>query len=250
MNEFSRLINSHKCVLEKAPCIAPWYFTESQPKLFREGVLLKWNLTEKIDAKYVGTLTLQGVDGPCLGLLKIYTYLLPGPENDSFLVWSRQHSMIGPRKIDISLYETSQLQPIENFQDSVLALRDNKDVTFRFNSKRSATISFATSYDGGHDFRFPKEFKAFEDFCVVDEIPGIYGSCDNNGHTTCIIRFCPRADRVIVYPQDWFNKSEPDIGYVWITRAAINRRTGRIHGQGIRINDFVLDKTNRNRKRW
>ena len=49
--------------------------------------------------------------------------------------------------------------------------------------------------------------------------------------------------RIEVYPQDWFNQANLDYGYQWVTRIARDPTTGRIHGEGIRIDPFVLDAT-------
>jgi hypothetical protein len=49
--------------------------------------------------------------------------------------------------------------------------------------------------------------------------------------------------RYSLYPQDWFNSSNLDFGYQWVTRVVRNAETGRVHGEGFRIEPFVLDET-------
>jgi hypothetical protein len=51
--------------------------------------------------------------------------------------------------------------------------------------------------------------------------------------------------RIEVYPQDWFNRANLDYGYQWVTRVAREPATGRIVGEGFRIEPFVLDATYR-----
>jgi hypothetical protein len=53
----------------------------------------------------------------------------------------------------------------------------------------------------------------------------------------------PSQSTYRLYPQDWYNRLETDFGYQWVTRIARDPRTGRIHGDGIRIGAFVLDET-------
>jgi hypothetical protein len=55
----------------------------------------------------------------------------------------------------------------------------------------------------------------------------------------------PAHGRIEVYPQDWFNKAKLDYAYQWVTRVAREPTTGRIQGEGIRIDPFVLDATYR-----
>jgi hypothetical protein len=58
----------------------------------------------------------------------------------------------------------------------------------------------------------------------------------------------PESGWVFNYPQDWFNKSNCDFDYQWITRAIRDPKTNLIHGQGIRLSDFVLDESNRQQR--
>jgi hypothetical protein len=48
------------------------------------------------------------------------------------------------------------------------------------------------------------------------------------------------------FPQDWFNHGGLDYTYQGVTRVARDPATGRIHGEGVRIDTFVLDDTLRN----
>jgi hypothetical protein len=79
------------------------------------------------------------------------------------------------------------------------------------------------------------------------EIPELYKNGNPQWHNTSILLLKPSDDKIFFYPQDWFNKSDADFGYQWITRAIKNTETGLIHGQGIRISNFILDETNRQR---
>ncbi|MHA4812120.1 hypothetical protein ACX0G9_28760 [Flavitalea flava] len=46
---------------------------------------------------------------------------------------------------------------------------------------------------------------------------------------------------------DWFNKSDADFGYVWPTRIARSKIDNRFYGQGIRMGNFILDPTGKQR---
>lgn len=233
-------------IFEKAPYLSPWYFKESRPLLRRNGVKLKWNWIEKIGKEYVGTTILQRDNNECLGIVKTYTYLLPAIGNDKFLVWVRQTNDSGPLKIEISLFDCEGLDVIKDSERLVLELKEKKDIYFQFNSKPKSTISLKIDSSAQEIcYTFPEDFQFFEDFCVISEVNGLYKNSNSNWHNTAIIILSPKNNKLHVYPQDWFNKSNCDFGYQWITRAAKNEETGLIHGQGIRIDDFVLNSTNR-----
>jgi hypothetical protein len=55
----------------------------------------------------------------------------------------------------------------------------------------------------------------------------------------------PAQGRIEVYPQDWFNQAKLDYGYQWVTRVAREPTTGRIQGEGFRLDPFILDTTYR-----
>ncbi|RZJ98248.1 MAG: hypothetical protein EOO46_25125 [Flavobacterium sp.] len=55
--------------------------------------------------------------------------------------------------------------------------------------------------------------------------------------------------KISLFPQDWFNKSNADFGYQWLTRVIRNPKNNSIIGQGIRIDNFELDETNKELKR-
>lgn len=98
-------------------------------------------------------------------------------------------------------------------------------------------------------FDFPDEFKKFGEFILLTELQYLYDNSDpdNYWHNTTMLYIKTESGWVFNYPQDWFNKSNCDFMYQWITGAIKNPKTNLIHGQGIRLEDFVLDETNRQR---
>ncbi len=52
-----------------------------------------------------------------------------------------------------------------------------------------------------------------------------------------------KRNLVSVFPQDWWNRADLDFGYQWVTRVARDPKTGKIVGEGIRIQPFVLDSS-------
>lgn len=234
-------------LFDKAPALCPWYFKETSPRLTRLGQVLRWRWVEKIGSEYAGAFILADQTGTCFGILKTYTYLLPGPGHDTFLVWPRTNDAAAGRpEIKLSLYATDMLLPIQNHEERILKLRDAKTEFFYFNPEPQKTISIPLNADAEHsNHEFPAEFKPFPEFCAVTDIPGLYGDPNKRWDNSAIVLIKPQDNRIQVYPQDWFNKSDADFGYQWITMAVRNPATGLIHGQGIRIGDFILDETKR-----
>ena len=92
---------------------------------------------------------------------------------------------------------------------------------------------------------FPDEFKKFKQTLLITELDNLYynPNPDDFWHNTTILDLRFDTAWVFNYPQDWFNKSNADFGYQWITRAISNPETNLIEGQEIRITDFILDET-------
>jgi hypothetical protein len=101
--------------------------------------------------------------------------------------------------------------------------------------------------EGVHKINPPAEFLPFEETLVLgDHHPGgdSYAKMFRS-----IFAFDWGKEQVQVFPQDWFNESNYDFGYQWITRVE-RRPDGRIVGDGIRLGSFELDETNKRVKRW
>ena len=231
-------------LFNKAPSLCPWYFNDTTPKLMRNGKALRWHWLEKIKKEYVGAALLEDKKNQCFGILKTYTYLLPNAGKDQFLIWPKD--MAAPPEFNIDLFATSELQPIENQEESIFALRDHDMTLFFFNGKPKASLSFVLHPAVEQlDVTFPPAFASFPDFCIVTQIPGLYKQGKKTWHNTAILLVRTSAAKIEIFPQDWFNQSDADFDYEWITSAIVNPKTGLIHGQGIRMDDFMLDHTNR-----
>ena len=79
--------------------------------------------------------------------------------------------------------------------------------------------------------------------CPVSIEPGPKSGRGN----LALMHLNPVQGTLQLYPQDWFNDAPIDFGYQWVTRVARDPKTGRIHGDGIRIDPFTLDMSMRAR---
>jgi hypothetical protein len=89
---------------------------------------------------------------------------------------------------------------------------------------------------------FPQELRHLEEVLILCHSPAIQGVPGMKADLALLIAK-PSQGVFRLYPQDWFNAADLDFGYQWVTRVARNPRTGRIHGEGIRIAPFELDES-------
>ena len=236
MGLFQKLINSFKTIekvnLEFTTFLSPYYFKGSVPNI---GKNLSWKYFEKINGEYVGIIKLLRRK-ECLGLLDGYCYVKP-IKNDRFIIWKR-----GTTKIE--LYNSNDLMPIDIQKIDMKSLEGK----YYFNAEPIDSIEyFFDLYQTEIDFKFPDSFKEIEEIIQVNEIDGMYKDYEEGIHNTAIVILKQKSNQILLYPQDWFNKSKSiDFGYQWITRAERNKTTDKLHIQGIRIDEYILDKSNRN----
>jgi hypothetical protein len=244
LNPFSKR-NSKSVVFpfsfDNAPYLTPWYVTENKPSLVKAGKILKWKYFEKIRGEYAGLFTLRDDSDKLLGLVNMYNYILPSPDNSKFIIWNRTANNDLNPFITIQLHYVDKLMPLGLNRKDILDFSKSKDF-YLFSDKPIATMTyFIDPLLKEDNFIFPEEFKIFNCFLAVCNIKGLYGDLKEFG-STAILEFNPRLGTIKYFPQHWFNKSNADFGYEWITRA-VRDRNGIIHGQGIRISDFILDDT-------
>ncbi len=154
---------------------------------------------------------------------------------------------MGLQSIKIFYYECNKLQPIIERDKTISKMhRENCKIYFAVEPTAKVELAF-NPREEVMKFYFPDEFKKFDEFILLTELENLYHNPDpkNSWHNTTMLLLKPESGWIFNYPQDWFNKSNCDFGYQWITRAIRNPQTNLIHGQGIRLSDFVLDKSNR-----
>lgn len=232
---------------DKAPFLSPWYFDKNKPKLVFDKRILTWKFVEKIKDEYAGIVTLN--DGKSvLGLFNAYVYIQPSLIGDRFCVWRRSsNENEGFPTLILNLYLTKDLKPFTDSNSSILHLLADKEHSYKLNCRPIATISFQVNGDKeAFKVEFPEEFQLFDEFITVLDIPGLYLNGKSEWNNTALVEIKPKHNCVFIYPQDWFNQNEKiDFGYQWITRAVRNPNNNNILIQGIRINEFELDETNR-----
>jgi hypothetical protein len=231
-----------------APVLFPWYCSEHFPRIIKSNSTLLWKYKQKTNDTFVGIMQLYNNKHQCLGLIKIYNYLLSNDIGSFFLLWNRSNRNNKEfTEQTFFLFSTDELGIIDNVDDICKNIKDDISTQFYLNCKPTSTIKLKFNAEQlDFAFPFPPEYIQFNEFCIVLDIPNLYK--ESNFNNTAIAIINTEFGNVQVFPQDWFNKSDYDFGYQWITRAIRNTNDGNIYGQGIRINEFILDETNRQLK--
>lgn len=131
-------------------------------------------------------------------------------QNDKLFYWSTEYDKIDIRRIGLkNLLDTaiSESQSIDLLQYSI---GHNKF------DNRLDLIDFVT-YVRKDDLKYDQDY--YEKFILV---------------------FINKDDITLI-PFDWFNKSGGDYGYVWPAIAKFDKEKNKLYGQGMRMDDFVID---------
>ena len=229
--------------MDSAPFLTPWYLKENNPKLIKNGRELKWRELEGKES--AGIIVLENKNGESHMLLDMSSYILVSKDNKSFLVWSRKHKENLNQCVDIFYYETENLTIFNDQNEPIKRIRKDK-IPIQVSANKEIKISLNLEpKTKSLDFIFPNEFKKFGEFMILTEVNNLYEKLEEHKywHNTILIDLKTAENKIAFYSQDWFNKSEADFNYQWITRAIRNPKTNLIIGQGIRIDDFELDNS-------
>lgn len=230
-------------LMDYAPYLCPWYLRKNQPELYRNQNILEWRPFGN-----EGLIALSDNNSNYYGIFTMGSYILISSDKNSFLVWHRDlEESIGLQSIEIFYYETDCLQAIVNKEQAASKMKQSKR-KFLFAVAPKAKVQFQINPSlEAMKTEFPNDFKKFGEFIFITELQNLYNNQNPKSywHNTTMLCINANTNWIFNYPQDWFNKSNADFMYEWITRAIRNPETGLIYGQGIRLPDFVLDKTNR-----
>ena len=227
--------------LENAPGPSPWY-------LRRPGARIPG--FEWIDAGQsshtAGLMVLSGARGNLL-ILDFHNYVVL-LDPDTLLVWHQRSVPTGPTApVCLRVFRLSDLRPLEGDLEELGA------------SMRQATTSFMASGDPlcEHDIpttvvsqritqRFPEPLLRCQELLILCHSSGVEDSSVADRSNLVLLVARPADSSYEHFPQDWFNHGSLDYTYQGVTRVARDPATGRIHGEGVRIDPFVLDDTLRN----
>ena len=224
-------------MIGQAPGPAPWYLEGELLKLASRHGALRWD--QHGEGGRTGLFTAQG---DVLLVVRPYTYVLP-LEAPRILVWYQMDltpdAVVKTGVIRFQAFDLVRLTRDTKLPDEVRRPDGSVDhVVARGLELGSVDIPTHLG-EGRHDVQLPEFLKP------LDELLLLFQGTEMTEMNRCIMEIRPRGGWLRIYPQDWFNQSDCDFGYQWPTRIARDPVTGRIFGEGIRLDGFVLDETNR-----
>ena len=234
---------------KRVPGPTPWYL---KPGKFIETDLDTFSWKQENSSTLSGISRLLNSFGKTVLILDFYCYIRQLKEN-IILIWHeyKMDEKVSKEngKIDFVIVDLSLLEEFENYKIAAEELKKDKT---GIRIKNKGILSHFTTpilSEGSHSLSCPKEFEELEEVLVLADyyVEGI-----KSDHFSQMLRaiysFKFKSNQCEVYPQDWFNKGDFDFGYQWITQVA-RREDGKICGNGIRISEFLLDGSNRNKEK-
>jgi hypothetical protein len=208
--------------LPGAPCIDQFYWQE------RHGT--------------GGTKTLLvGPQGPVAALgFQNYVKVL---DAETLLIWFQQPRRSGAPSFPVELLvlKPRVMEPLRGDLDFLAIPAGARPILLESAPIAQSKLD-TTRVEGDLHAEFPAQLETFEELLILCSSSAIGGGPIFTGDLALLVAN-PSKSSYRLYPQDWYNRFETDFGYEWVTRVARNPRTGRIHGDGIRIGAFVLDES-------
>jgi len=224
-------------LFNRVPGPSPWYLTNDIVPI--EGY--SWKHTEGGRGGAGGKTLLVGASG-IIGVFGFYNYVKV-LEPSRLLVWNQKRRGV-PRSqsapVELFLIDLSVLEPITTALERIYERIDAGEGFFALKENPSASLLLQVDDVSGVCYvEFPDAMRSMEELLVLCHTPA--ASTGDKSADLALMVAEPRASIYRLYPQDWFNKSDRDYSYEWVTRVARNPNTGRIEGEGFRIPPFVLD---------
>jgi hypothetical protein len=227
--------------LETAPGPSPW-------NIRRPGARIpgfEW-IEAGQSSHTAGLIVLSSARGNLL-ILDFHNYVVL-LDPDTLLIWHQCSVPTGPTPpVWLRVFRLADLRPLEGDLEELGA------------SMRGAHASFAASTDPlcVHDIsttvvskritqRFPEPLSRCQELLILCHSSGVDDSSVADRSNLALLVARPSDGSYQLFPQDWFNHAGLDYSYQGVTRVARDRATGWIHGEGTRIDPFILDDTLRN----
>lgn len=225
-----------RSIFDGIPGPSPWYLRAGEPSV--PGFL--WSSAGE-SSNTSGATVLSGQSGPLL-VLDFHNYVsLLGP--GEFLIWHQRHVEKGPTPpVELRVIKPATLKPLNgNLEEICQAMRQRKD-TLVYDGAAICHLAIPTTLaEEPQVMSFPAPLRHLDELLILCHSSGVESHPSWERSNLALMVVCPSVGTFQLHPQDWFNSAQLDYGYQWVTRVARNAVTGRVHGEGIRINPFVLD---------
>jgi len=228
-------------VLDSAPGPSPWYLRAGKPAV--PGY--KWAAAGD-SSQTAGATVLSGRDGTVL-ILDFHNYVLP-VDPETLLVWHQHGVETGlTPPVVLRIFRLPDLRPLEGDLEELCGSMRRSGAPFMASSSPLCEFPVPTTAASRRLRQtFPDQLRHIEELLILCHSSAVEASPTWELNNLALLVARPSEGTYELFPQDWFNSANLDYGYQWVTRVARDPRTGRIHGEGVRISPFVLDETLRN----
>lgn len=168
-------------------------------------------------------------------------------DGEHLLIWSQTHVESGQTApVVFEVFRLSTLSPLPgSVTDICRAMREKKS-SLSYAHRPECELRIPTTVDGDErPVQVPELLQSLEEVLVLCHSSAVRESPTWESSNLALMVFRPKLGTYRLYPQDWFNDAGLDYGYQWVTRVARDPQTGRVIGDGIRIDAFELDSTMR-----
>jgi hypothetical protein len=232
------MVNQSNPLFDDVPGPTPWYVRPGTPTVngfaWQQTQGLAWkDATESFQMR--GKTLLAGAAG-IVAVFDMYNWIMQLDES-TLLVWNQGKDP----SVRLVLFRPGLLPPFESDLEDIERemSASGKLMELAGPPLASCTLS-TTTIEQDVITEFPQEFCRIEELLILCHSPAIR-SIPGMKVDLALLLAKPSQGVFRLYPQDWFNAADLDFGYQWVTRVARDPKTGRIHGEGIRIAPFELD---------
>jgi hypothetical protein len=224
--------------LGNAPGPSPWYLRGATPPA--PGFV--WSGAGESD-RTAGATVLSNREGPVL-ILDFHNYVSV-VDSETMLVWHQRHVTSGPTApVVLRLFRLKDLRPLDGDLASLCESMRRAEAPFAASDPPLDEMSIPTTVaNERRELVFLPLLRGIEELLILCRSSAIHESPPGEGNNLALLVAHPARGAYQLFPQDWFNSAGLDYSYQWVTRVARDPRTGRIHGEGVRISPFVLDES-------
>lgn len=231
-------LSAGKELLARAPGPTPWYL-QSAPAV--PG--FAWARAGE-SGDTAGAVVLR-THGEVVLVLDFHNYVLL-IEPDTLLVWHQPYdeSSVATLPVVLRTFALGGLRPMTGDLAELCREMRRSKAPFASSDPPAWQVSVSTTVAGRRqDLSLPEPLRSVAELLILCHSSAVKTGPPPDRSNLALMVISPRDGWYELFPQDWFNSAGLDYGYQWVTRVARDPRTGRIHGEGIRIDPFVLDET-------
>jgi hypothetical protein len=225
-----------KDLFKDVPGPAPWYVRPGSPTV--EG--FEWQQTSALFPRRGKTL-LVGSSG-VVAVIDFYV-CVKVIDRSTLLAWyqPRRQRKEESKPVCVTVFQPRLMKPFDSELSPIEEKMGRAELPLLLSQEPQAKVELTTTrIDEDLTVRFPDELKLLDELLILCHSSAIDHRADMKVDLALLVAN-PQLNIFRLYPQDWFNSADLDFGYQWVTRVVRNPRTGRVHGEGIRINPFELD---------